>query len=238
MSNATLIAPALAAILLLLATHPVPGQSSLFDVATTDVVGKGHAYIEADLDTHVSGNREDRWQSYGFFTLFGTSKKTEIGLNAYLVRTVRGSEPVELQPNFKYQLYNNESNGIAAAAGVVAYLPASSRFRHDAIASVYGVASKKFKGDWSPRLTGGGYELINAKMSAGDRRGFLFGLEQPLKKRVSLIGDWVTGKNRFGYVATGIGITLTKRSSLWTAYYFGNTGRANNSLGIYYGFSF
>jgi hypothetical protein len=238
MSKATLIAPALAAILLLLATHLVPGQSSLFDVATTDVVGKGHTYIEADFDTHVSGNRDDRWQSYGFFTLYGTSKKTEIGANAYFVRTVRGSEPIELQPNFKYQIYNNESKGIAAAAGVVAYVPLTKRFGHDAIASVYAVASKKFKGDWSPRLTGGGYELIGAKKSAGDRRGFLFGVEQPVTKRLSLISDWVTGKNRLGYVATGLGITLTKHSYLWTAYYFGNSGRANNSLGIYYGYSF
>jgi len=33
-------------------------------------------------------------------------------------------------------------------------------------------------------------------------------------------------------------LTLTKHSYLWSAYYFGNEGRANNSLGIYYGYSF
>ena len=106
------------------------------------------------------------------------------------------------------------------------------------MASVYGVGSKKFKNGWSPKLTGGAYQLIGAKADAGSQRGFLLGIEQPVHKRVTFVADWNTGKNRFGYAAAGFGLTLTKRSYLWSAYYFGNEGRANNSLGIYYGYSF
>jgi hypothetical protein len=87
-------------------------------------------------------------------------------------------------------------------------------------------------------LTGGAYQLIGAKADAGSKRGFLLGVEQPVHKHVTFVADWNTGKNRFGYAAAGFGLTLTKRSYLWSAYYFGNEGRANNSLGIYYGYSF
>ena len=80
--------------------------------------------------------------------------------------------------------------------------------------------------------------LLGATPDSSDSRGFLLGVEQPVHKRVSLIADWNTGKNRFGYAAAGVGITLTEQSYLYSAYYFGNEGRANNSLGIYYGFSF
>jgi hypothetical protein len=235
----TKVWPVLAAIVFVLSiSHTASAQSSLFSVPTSDVVGKDQFYFETDFDTHFGSYDKGGWQSYGLFGVYGTSKKTEIGLNGYLVRGADGLEPVELQPNFKFQAYNNESKGVAVAVGTIAYIPLAKRVIHDAIASVYGVASKKFKSEWSPRVTGGGYQLIGAGSDSGSKRGFLLGLEQPVHKRLSFIADWNSGKNRFGYAAAGFGLTLTKRSYLWTAYYFGNQGRANNSLGIYYGYSF
>jgi hypothetical protein len=59
-----------------------------------------------------------------------------------------------------------------------------------------------------------------------------------LHRKLSFTADWKTGKNRFGYAAAGLGVTLSKRTLLYTAYYFGNEGRGNNSFGIYYGISF
>jgi hypothetical protein len=213
-------------------------QSSLFNIPTTEVMGKGEVYVEADFDAHFAKYRNGGWQNYGFLAVYGIAKNTETGLNAYVVRTADGFEPVEIQPNFKYRIYTNESNGMTVSTGAIAYIPLSRQFKTDSVASVYALAGKKFKGDWTPRLTGGAYQLIGASRDSGSKRGFLLGIEQSVHSRVMLIADWNTGKNRFGYSAAGVGITLTKNSYLYSAYYFGNEGRGNNSLGIYYGFSF
>jgi len=227
-----------ATVFIALLFHPASAQSSLFNIPTSDVVGRDQIYLEADFDSHFDRYSRGGWQSYGFLGVYGTGKRTEIGLNGYFVRSANGLEPLELQPNFKFQAYNSESKGLAVALGTVAYLPLTKRFARDAMASVYGVASKKFKNGWLPKVTGGGYQLIGAKAAEGSKRGFLFGIEQPIHKRVTFVADWNTGKNRFGYAAAGVGLALTKHSYLWSAYYFGNEGRANNSLGIYYGYSF
>lgn len=213
-------------------------QSSLFNVPTSEVMGDGSFYVEADLDAHFARYRNGGWQSYGFSGIYGIAKKTEVGLNAYLVRTGDGLEPVELQPNIKYRFYVNESTGISVATGAIAYIPVSKRFGRDAMASVYVIAGKKFKTEWTPRFSAGAYQLVGTKNGSGSTRGVLLGIEQPIHRRVSLIADWNSGKNRFGYSAAGVGLTLTKTTYLYSAYYFGNEGRGNNSLGVYYGYSF
>lgn len=213
-------------------------QSSLFNIPTADTLAKNEKYIEVDFDAHFDTYRNGGWQSYGVLGVYGLNDRVEIGLNAYTLKAAEGFEAVELQPNFKVKAYENESLGVTVSTGAIAYLSLSDRFRKDAAVSAYVIAAKSFKGDWTPRLTGGAYQLLGATPDGSDSRGFLLGVEQPVHKRVSLIADWNTGKNRFGYAAAGVGITLTKQSYLYTAYYFGNEGRANNSLGIYYGFSF
>src|SRR5699024_6811886 len=101
------------ALLLTLFVSPGAAQSSLFNTPTSDVLGRGELYVEADLDAHVAPYQRGGWQSYGFQTVYGVSRRTEIGLNGYLVRSSDGLAPVELQPNFKYQIYNNEAKGIS-----------------------------------------------------------------------------------------------------------------------------
>jgi len=215
----------------------VNGQSSNFNTPTTDVMPQNELYLELDFDAKLSRFRDGGWQSYGIVSVYGIRKKTEIGLNTYFTRTSEGLEPVELQPNVKFQLHNSEDHGTAVAVGAVGYIPLKKNFTRDTFASVYAVGSKKFKKAWTPKLSLGAYQLIGAKRDSGDSRGLLLAVEQPVHSRVSVIVDWNTGKNRFGYAAAGLGITLTKRSFLYSAYYFGNEGRGNNFLGVYYGFS-
>ena len=216
---------------------PASSQTSLFSIPTTDVAEKGRGYIEADFDAHFGGRESDKFRSYGFLAVYGIHKDLEVGLNGYFVRIDRSYQPVELQPNLKWQVYQNEKLGLAVAAGAIAYFPLSKRAGTDAVATVYTVASKQFKGNFGPRFTGGGY-AIAGRANDGSRYGGLVGVEQPIHRRVTFIADWNTGKNRFGYAAAGFGFALSKKSSLYAAYYFGNEGRGNNSLGIYYGYTF
>jgi hypothetical protein len=218
--------------------HHADAQSALFNIPTADILGKGEKYVEADLDINFARLSDGGWQSFGFAGIYGVAKNAEVGVNAYLVRSADGYESLELQPNFKYRFYKSEENGVTASAGAIGYLPASRRAVSDASASVYVMASKEFKKSWTPRFSAGAYQLVGTVADDGDRRGLMVGVEQPVHSRVSLIADWNSGKNRFGYSAAGVGITLTKNSYLYSGYYFGNEGRGNNSLGVYYGFSF
>lgn len=230
--------PAVLFLLLFLMAAAVQAQSSLFNIPTTDVAGERQGYIEADFDTNFASYRNEGWRSYGFMGIYGINKKTEVGINAYAVRTIDGFEPVELQPNLKYRVYNNETYGVAVSTGAIAYIPVSKQLKNNSVGSVYAVASKQFKGDWSPRFTGGAYRMIGSKEGDGSKHGFLLGVEQPVFSGVTFIADWNSGKNRLGYSAAGVGISLTNRSYLSSAYYFGNEGRRNNFFGIYYGYSF
>lgn len=212
-------------------------QSSLFNIPTSDVMPSGEVYVEADLDARLSRFRDGGWQSFGFSTVYGLRRKTEVGFNAFFTRSQDGFEPAELQPNIKYQIHNSEKHGTSISTGAIAYIPVKRNFVSSSIASAYVVGGKRFKSDWAPKVSAGGYQLLGTRRGSGHTRGLLFGVEQPLHRRVSLIIDWNTGKNRFGYAAFGLGSTVTKRSFLYSAYYFGNEGAGNNFLGIYYGFS-
>ena len=214
------------------------GQTSLFSVPTADVLQEGGKYLEFDLDTHLGNYRKGGLQSHGLFSQYGAGKNLEVGLNGYLVRDMTGLRPVELQPNVKFKVYENESIGLSAATGVVAYLPLSRGFRRESVVSIYAVAKKQFQNTRVPVLHGGMYKLVGPGAEKGRTTGVLLGLEQRIMKKISFIADWRSGRNRFGYAAAGLSISLTKRSFLSPAYYFGNEGRGNNSLGIYYGYSF
>jgi hypothetical protein len=161
----------------------------------------------------------------------------EVGFNAFYTRT-SPTEPVEIQPNFKIKLYDNETNGVSMAAGTIAFIPVTERPSGTTRAMIYTVVSKNIKGDYGPRFTAGSYALIGSFEAGTTKNGVLLGYEQPILRRFTFVADWSTGKNDYGYVVAGTGITLTRKSSLYIGYNFGNEGRGNNSLGIYYGFIF
>jgi hypothetical protein len=55
---------------------------------------------------------------------------------------------------------------------------------------------------------------------------------------VNFVADWLSGKNRFGYVTPGFSFVVTKTSAFYAGYSIGNFGRKNNALFLYYGITF
>jgi hypothetical protein len=55
---------------------------------------------------------------------------------------------------------------------------------------------------------------------------------------VNFVADWLSGKNRFGYVTPGLSFIVSKTSALYAGYSIGNQGRKNNALFVYYGITF
>ena len=223
--------------LLSCSVYSASAQSTVFNTPSTDVVARGRFYLEADFMAHLSSYESGGYQLYGSRALYGASRHTEVGLNAFYVRT-ESTGPVVLQPNFKWKFFYDESKGVAAAAGMVLSVPVTHRASTTTHGMIYGVASKNVKGSFGPRLTAGGYGLVGAFADGTTRQGVLLGYEQPLIKHVTFITDWSSGNNDLGYLAAGVGISVSRRSALYLGYNTGNHGRGNNSIGIFYGFNF
>jgi hypothetical protein len=217
---------------------PAIAQSTIFNIPSTDVVAKGKRYFEFDFISHLESHDNGGFQSYIPRAVYGVGRGVEVGFNLSFTDSATPNQPVELQPNLKFQFYNNEDKGLAATFGGIAYLPVANRTGIDSFGLVYSNISKKVKSTYGPRMTVGAYGLLGRADGLGDKAGAILGFEQPLHSRVSFVTDWLSGTNRFGYVTPGLAFTLPKNSILYTGYSIGNTGRKNNGIFLYYGITF
>ena len=222
---------------LLFSFFTAAAQSTIFNIPSSDVQAPRKVYLEADFITHFASYKNGGYQTYGPRVVVGLPGNTEVGVNAFYTRT-SPAEPIDVQPNFKWQFYNNEKRGLAVAAGVLVSIPVTRRRDGKTTGMLYVVGSKTLTGTHGPRLTFGGYTLAGTFAEGTDKTGVLVGYEQPVTKEFSFVTDWSSGNNDFGYVTTGTGITLSPKQSLYAGYSFGNQGRGNNALGVYYGYSF
>ncbi len=212
-------------------------QSTIFNIPSTDVVAKKKVYFEFDFISHLEGHDEGGFQTYVPRVVVGLGKGVEVGLN---VASTDSAAPtiVYAQPNIKWQFWSSEEKGAAMTVGAIAYTPLKDRSLNDTFGFFYGNVSKKFKGDYGPRFTIGGYGIGGLDIDGVDKGGALIGYEQPLAKKVNFVADWFSGKNGFGYVTPGFSFSLPKNSLFNIGYSIGNQGRKNNGLFVYYGITF
>ena len=212
-------------------------QSSIFFVPSTDTQEKRNFYLSLESYAHFDKYERGGFQSYGPSIVYGVSKDVEVGINYYFTDDENGSAS-ELQPTIKWRAYNNEKKGVAIAVGSVVFVPLNEVAGNKTSAMFYANASKTFKSAKEMRLTGGIYTVANGGDDFGTKTGVLVGIEQPITERFTLLADWTSGKNRLGYSNIGFGYGIKKSQYLAVGYTFGNSGRGNNFLSVFYGFNF
>jgi len=220
-----------------LADGPASGQSTILNVPSTETMSRNELYVEADLIAHASSFKKGGFVWYGPSVIYGMGRNVEIGVNAYVMKEA-GPASFEIQPNVKWKVFDDESKGVSAAAGVLMFLPLKHWNETGAAAMFYAVVGKKVNKKFGPRFTTGAYGLAGRREWTKSRAGPMLGYEQPLGRRLTFMADWYCGRNQMGYGAAGFGLTMTKNSTLYATYNIGNEGRGNNWLGIYYGFVF
>jgi hypothetical protein len=228
----------LTALIMVFCSRDAVAQSTIFNIPSTDVAAKGKTYLEFDFISHLESHAKGGFQAYVPRVVFGVGKGVEVGANFAFTDALAPDQPVEFQPNLKWQVYSNEEKGIAVTVGGIGYLPIANTTGVDKFGLIYTNVSKKFKGAYGPRLTGGTYGLLGREDGLGAKAGAIVGYEQPLHPKVSLVADWFSGANRFGYVTPGLAFTLPKNSIFYAGYSIGNEGRKNNALFLYYGITF
>lgn len=212
-------------------------QSTIFNVPSTDVIPEKSILIETDFIAHFDKLKNGGFQSYGYRTAYGLTKKVEIGTNVFYTREA-DSSPAEFQPNLKFKAYENEKHGIAVSTGAQVFVPLNRSAGTRSYGMVYINASKALASLRGMRLTGGGYQTVGTSNDFGTKRGFIAAVEQPIKGKLSFVGDWSSGTNRFGYSAAGFNYMLTKRQFLMFGYNWGNSGRGNNAFSAFYGLTY
>jgi hypothetical protein len=232
------IALGVAVLLALLTSQDAVAQSTIFNIPSTDVVPAKKVYLEFDFLSHLESHEDGGFQVYVPRAVVGVGKGLELGINVSVLDAFAPDQAVYISPNLKWQFYANEEHGVALSAGGLIYTPIANRAGADTYGFVYSVASKKVKGSYGPRLTGGAYGLPGLADGLGTQGGAILGYEQPIANRVSFVTDWFSGKNAFGYVTPGFSFTLPKSSLLNVGYSIGNQGRGNNALFVYYGITF
>jgi hypothetical protein len=214
-------------------------QSTVMNAPSTDVVSAKKVYLEMDFITNYAwAQGDERFVNYLPRAVVGVGHHFEVGANVSYTHVPGGGEPLELQPNAKWQFYNNEEKGLAAAAGCMWFVPVTHRPGTDTFSQCYATASKRFKGDYGPRFTGGAYTLIAARKDQGTRTGAIAAYEQPLSNRLAFIVDWQSGDNRFGYISPAINVTVPRNGNLSAGYAIANQGRGRNWFFLFYGQQF
>src|SRR2546423_2649003 len=105
----------------------VAGQSTIAAVPSTDVVAANSIYLEFDFTSHFAHQRAGGFQSYTPRVVVGLGHRTEIGVNVSYTNGFGAPQPIEIQPNIKWQFYQNESAGVAAGVGAILYTPVTHR---------------------------------------------------------------------------------------------------------------
>ena len=223
----------------LMSGQNVKAQSAIVNVPSTDVVPTKKLYVEMDFITNYAWQRDDaRFANYLPRAVVGVGHNIEVGTNVWYTRVPGGGQPIEIQPNAKWQFYSNEGTGVAAVVGCIWYVPVTHRAGTNTLGQCYSLASEKFNGKYGPRFTGGGYGLIGANNEQRTKVGAIVGYEQPFSPKVGLIVDWASGQNRFGYISPALNFVFPHNGNLSAGYAIANHGRGNNNLFLYYGQQF
>lgn len=223
--------------------HQALAQSTLFNIPSTDAVSAKKVYAEFDFFAQMPTTEgSSRLYVYAPRAVVGAGRGVEAGVNVAFFHTA-GSTQSFIQPNVKWRFFGNDDKGLASSAGTILFTPMNNRDSVDTFGIVYGNFSKKIKsGDYGPRFTVGPYGVYSGGDAwAGPKGGVIAGYEQPIHPKVSIVADWFSGKNFFGYFTPGVSFTLPHSSLLNVGYSIGNDsydGNNNRLLFIYYGITF
>jgi hypothetical protein len=224
---------------------PAAAQSTIFNIPTTDTVAPKKGYFEIDYLVQLPKPDAGQFQIIMPRIVAGVAPNVEVGVNFGVTNYADdGGTYALISPNIKAKFYNNDDAGVAAAVGLIHYTAGNHRDVNadNDFGMIYAEISKKVKtGNFGPRVHGGIYSSYS--YFDDEQVGAILGYEQPVGSKVSVVADWFSGKNFWGYFTPGISITLPRSGLLNIGYSIGNDSYdsgdfKNRALFVYYGVTF
>ena len=215
----------------------VCAQQTIFNVPTTDVMGRGKVYGELDLAFKpTDSDAVNKFSSFVPRFVVGIGGNIEVGLNV-TGNIQPGSDSTTLVPTVKWKFFENEKKDTALIAGTNLYIPISNRSYNIGTYS-YAEVSKSFK---KTHITAGGYVASNYVFAPNAvRAGGQFGIEQTINSKLTVAADWITGKHASGYFSPGVIYKPTPRLMTYWSYSIGNAdaSRGNHFFLFELGYNF
>lgn len=195
------------------------GQQTIFNVPTTDVLGKGKVYVE--LDASFKANNQGALRKFSSFVprlVVGVGGNVEVGLNV-TGNIQPGLDSTTLVPTVKWKFYENKKKDTALIAGSNFYFPVRNRGYKAGTYSYLAVSKTVNK----TRITAGAYVASkNVFEPKAVRGGGQFGIEQTINSKFSVAADWITGRHSAGYFTPGIIYKPHPKVTAYFSYSIGN----------------
>src|SRR5262249_10824071 len=149
--------------------------STLVNVPSTDVVAEKKVYVEFDFISNYAHHYDGGFQSYVPRAVVGLGHNVEAGVNVAYTNGFGAPQPIEIQPNAKWQFFSSERQKLAASLGCILYLPVTHTKGTDTFGLCYTLISKRLGGKYGPRFSGGGYALVDRQSGNGLKGGAIVG---------------------------------------------------------------
>lgn len=212
-------------ILFIVGFNSAYAQQTIFSVPSADITPTKNVFV-----LHESQFRP--WNPDGYwigtnYTSVGVGHNTEIDLTLFNV-----SSPL--------------SHNIVLGTGFKSSLPLPSKKLVDhevklTIGSMLPVSLQgEGVGNWSYAHMSGRLPKLKTRLSAGvnfgtkqlfgrNTVGFIGGIEQPVTKKLSIIGDWYSGTHSYGFFIPGISYSITNTICLYAGWQIPNNRRCGKS---------
>lgn len=203
-------------------------MQTIFNVPSADVTEKNHVFLQQEAQFNGSNP--------GAFFLGTTYSAVGIGHNTELDCTL-------------FNVGAPATQNMTVAAGFKSAIPIPGlkekfpeREFKFTIGSdmLFGVEGNGV-GNWTYAHLSGRVPKLNTRLTAGISYGtrqvfgqettaFIAGVEQPVTKKLNLIGDWFSGSEHWaGYLITGFSYAFPKNTTLYAGYQIPNSPQVGNS---------
>jgi hypothetical protein len=200
-------------------------QQTIFNVPSADVTPPGRVYLEHESQFRPWG--ADRFWLGTHYTAIGVGKNTEIDVDLFNVQSP-ASDNISLGVGFKsvLPLWKRRWPERELKLTVGSMVPVSLE-GHGVGNWTYVHASGRLP-RLRTRLTIGA-QAGTRQIFARNTAGVIAGVEQPITRRLVLIGDWFSGTHNNGFLITGFSYALTPTTTLYCGYQIPNNPRAGRS---------
>ena len=197
-------------------------MQTVFNVPSADVTEKGHVFVQQEAQ--FRGWNPEAFLNSTTYSAVGIGHNTEIDATLFNVGAP-ATQNISLGVGFKSAM---------PIAGLKDKFP-EREFKFTVGTNVLIGLEGNGVGNWTYAHLSGRVPKLNTRLTAGMSYGtkqvfgensacFIAAVEQPINKKVSLIGDWFSGDEHFaGFLIVGASYALPKKSTLYVGYQIPNT---------------
>ena len=206
----------------------VYAMQTIFNVPSADVTEKGHVFVQQEAQ--FNGSNPGAFFAGTTYGAYGIGHNTEIDTTLFNVGAP-ATQNMSIGVGFKSAI---------PIPGLKEKFP-EREFKFTVGSEMLFGLEGNGVGNWTYAHLSGRVPKINTRLTAGISYGtkqvfgqettaFIAGVEQPVTKKLSIIGDWYSGSEHWaGYLITGFSYALPKNTTLYVGYQIPNSPRVGNN---------